>query len=105
VVWGLAVWALAVALLDLALIGVLLQWRVEPRALFTIASLNPVQSARVALLSGLEPDLGTLGPVGFYLAHRVGSGALLALGIAWPLVSGTVAWLFALRSFRRGDLV
>jgi ABC-2 type transport system permease protein len=105
VVWGLAIWALAVALLDLALIGVLLQWRVDARALFAVASLNPVQAARIGLLSGLDPDLGTLGPVGFFLANRVGAGLLLALGIAWPLVTGTGAWLLALRSFRRGDLV
>lgn len=105
IVWGLLIWAASVAVLDLALIGLLLQWRVDARAVFVLASLNPVQAARLALLSGLEPDLGTLGPVGFYLSQRVGGNALLALGLAWPVAVGTAAWLFALRNFRRGDLV
>jgi ABC-2 type transport system permease protein len=104
-VWGLVIWAACVALLDLALIGLLLQWRLDARSLFILASANPVQSARLALLSGLEPDLGTLGPVGFYLSHRVGSTALFALGLAWPFAVGTAAWAWARRAFRRGDLV
>ena len=104
-VWGLVLWAAAVALLDLALIGLLLQWRVDARSLFVLASVNPVQSARLALLSGIEPDLGTLGPVGFYLAHRLGPKMLLVLGLAWPALVGTVAWAWALATFRRGDLV
>lgn len=105
IVWGLSIWAASVALLDLALIGVLLQWRVDARALFVLASINPVQAARLALLSGLEPDLGTLGPVGFFLSRRIGADALLVLGLAWPVVLGTATWLWALYHFRRGDLV
>ncbi len=105
IVLGLTIWAASVALLDLALVGVLLTWRVDALALFVLAASNPVQSARLALLSGIEPDLGTLGPVGFFLSQRVGSGALLVLGLAWPVLVGTAAWLWALRTFRRGDLV
>ncbi len=101
----LVTWALAVALLDFGLIGVLLRWRLDARAVFTLAALNPVQDARMALLSGLEPDLANLGPVGFYLTHRVGGAALYALGLAWPFAVGAGAWLFALRRFRDSDLV
>ncbi len=104
-VWGLLLWAACVALLDLALVGLLLQWRVDARSLFVLASVNPVQSARLALLSGVEPDLGTLGPVGFYLSHELGAPALLAIGLAWPATVGTLGWAWALRTFRRGDLV
>jgi len=98
-------WAAAVALLDFALIGMMLSWRIQPRAVFLLAALNPVQTARLALLSAAEPSLATLGPVGFFLAHRLGPGGLLALGIAWPALFGAAAWAFALRSFRRGDIV
>lgn len=105
VVWGLSSWAAVVALLDLALLGLLLQWRVDARAVFALAAINPVQSARMALLSGIEPDLGTLGPVGFYLTERVGADALLALGIGWPVVVGFAGCAAALRGFRKGDLV
>lgn len=104
-VFGLLLWAACVALLDLTLVGLLLQWRVPARSLFVLASANPVQAARLALLSGVEPDLGTLGPVGFYLSHALGSRVLLAIGLAWPILVGTAAVAYALRTFRRGDLV
>jgi ABC-2 type transport system permease protein len=99
------VWALAVALLDFGLLGLMLKWRLNPHAVFVLAALNPVQDARLALLSGLQPDLATLGPVGFYLAHRVGAGALYLMGVLWPIALGLGAWGAALQRFRRGDLV
>lgn len=99
------VWTASVALLDFAGIALLLQWRLPPQAVFLLAAANPVQAARLALLSSAEPTLATLGPVGFYLAHRLGAGALFALGVVWPLTVGTLGWLLAWRSFRRGDAV
>jgi ABC-2 type transport system permease protein len=99
------VWALSVALLDFGLIGVLLRWRVDARAVFLLAALNPVQDARMALLSALEPELSTLGPVGFYLAHRIGPSALYLLGVAWPAAVGLGSWSLAFSVFRKSDLV
>lgn len=98
-------WAAGVALLDFALIGLLLQWRLEPYAVFALAAANPVEAARLALLAAAEPELATLGPVGFFLANRLGPGALLALGVGWPLLFGAAVWTWALRAFRRGDAV
>jgi len=98
-------WVLGIALVDFGLIGLMLSWRLEPRAVFLLAALNPVQAARLALLSAADADLATLGPVGFYLAQRLGADGLLALGLLWPLGFGALAWGFALRHFRRGDLV
>lgn len=98
-------WAGAVALLDFALIGLMLQWRLNAQTVLLLASLNPVQAARLALLSSAQPDLATLGPVGFWIAHRFGANSLLALGLLWPTLFGTVAWIWALRVFRRGDVV
>jgi ABC-2 type transport system permease protein len=97
-------WALAVALLDVGLIGLMLRWRMNAHAVFTLAALNPVQDARLALMSGLDHDLGTLGPVGFYMTTRVGDGPVYALGLIWPAALGTLAWLGALIGFRRGDI-
>lgn len=101
---ALVVWLLAVALLDFALIGVMLQWRLQPQSVFALALLNPVQAARMALLSAGDPELSTLGPVGFYLANRVGAAALLGFGIAWPLLAGGSAWVLAYVRFTRGDV-
>jgi ABC-type transport system involved in multi-copper enzyme maturation permease subunit len=98
-------WVTGVALLDFGVIGVMLTWRLEPRAVFLLAALNPIETARLALLSAAEPDLATFGPVGFYLATQLGPTRLLALGIGWPLVFGCTAWLLALRSFRRQDAI
>lgn len=105
VVAVLVVWLAAVALADFGLLGVMLQWRVPPAVVFVLAGINPVETARLALLSSADPALGTLGPVGYFLASRLGSGPLLATGVVWPLVVGTIAWLAARRSFRRRDLV
>jgi ABC-2 type transport system permease protein len=101
----LLIWAAAVLLLDVAGISLLLQWRVPAQAVFVVAVLNPVQAARMALLSAAEPTLTTLGPVGFYLANRIGAQALFGLGVAWPATVGIASWLLAWRRFRRGDVV
>lgn len=104
-IFGLLIWAAAVALVDFALIAILLQWRLNAGTAFFLAALNPVQCARMALIAGQDPELSTFGPVGFFLAQRLGAGGLLALGLAWPAIVGIVAWLIGLRRFRRGDLV
>ena len=83
----------------------MLRWRIDAQAVFTLAALNPVQDARLALLSGLDTDLGTLGPVGVYLSTRLGQDALFAVGLAWPAVVGTLTWLAALVGFRRNDVI
>lgn len=101
----LLIWVAGIALLDFALAGMMLQWRVEPRVVFVLATLNPVQSVRMALLSSADPELSVLGPVGFYLANRIGSTGLYALGVAWPTLLGSLAWLAGLWKLRRGDVV
>lgn len=63
-----------------------------------------MESARLALLSAAQPDLTTLGPVGFYLSSRLGADALFALGVAWPLLFGALAFTAAWRSFARDDV-
>jgi ABC-2 type transport system permease protein len=103
--YALLLWAASVALLDFGLLGLMLQWRLQPRLVFGLAALNPVQIARLALLSGAQPDLGTLGPVGFYLATHLGPTLLGTLGLLGPALTGTLAWWAGLRRFNRGDLV
>jgi ABC-type transport system involved in multi-copper enzyme maturation permease subunit len=99
------IWAASAALLDFGGIALLLQWHVPPRLVFVLAAANPVEAARLALLSAGDPTLATLGPVGFYLANQLGMQALFALGVVWPALVGAGGWLCALRAFRRGDAV
>jgi ABC-2 type transport system permease protein len=105
VIWLLVLWAAAVALLDFGLIGVMLRWHINAQTVFLLAVLNPVQAARMALLSGAANELSALGPVGFYLSNKFGPGTLLWLGIVWPAFVGIASWAIALRSFRRADIV
>ncbi len=101
----LATWVLGVALLDFGLVGLMLQWDLPASAVFVLAGLNPVEMARLALLSGAEPTLGTLGPVGFFLSDALGPVWLFAAGVLWPLVLGAAGWLLARRRLLAGDLV
>jgi ABC-2 type transport system permease protein len=98
-------WALGIALLDFGVIGVLLRWQVDPHAVFALAVANPVEAARLALLSNLQPDLGTYGPVGHYLANHIGTGALFAIGVAWPAAIGVFTAALAFLRFSRSDRV
>jgi ABC-type transport system involved in multi-copper enzyme maturation permease subunit len=104
-VYLLLIWAAAVALLDFALVGAMLQWRLRPDAIFAIAAVNPVEAARLGLLSGAEPALDTLGPVGLFLAQRIGASGLFAVGVLWPAAVGTIAWAIARRRLRAADVV
>jgi ABC-2 type transport system permease protein len=101
----LLIWVAGIAFMDFALAGMMLQWRMEPRVVFAVAALNPVQSVRMALLSSADPELSVLGPVGFYMANRIGSTGLYAWGVAWPMLLGTLAWMSGLWKLRRGDVV
>lgn len=103
--WVLVLWAASVALVDFGLVGLMLQWRVNPQTVFLVATLNPVQASRMALLSGASADLAVLGPVGFYLSNRIGPAWLYTVGVLWPWTVGVFAWLVAGLSFRRADLV
>jgi len=105
VVYVLVAWLSAIALADFGLVGVMLQWRVPAAVVFVLAGLNPVETARLALLSGADPTLATLGPVGYFLASRLGPLPLLAAGVLWPLAVGSVGWLAARHRFRHSDVV
>ena len=103
--YALLAWLAAVALLDFALAGLMLQWRLPAELVFLLAGVNPVQAARLGLLSALDPELAILGPVGFHLSNQVGSDGLLLLGLAWPLAVGAATAALAWWSFRRADVV
>ena len=104
-VYVLVVWALAAAFLDFGLIGLMLQLPLRPEVAFALAALNPVEAARLGVLSGIEPSLDTLGPVGFFLVEHVGSGWLFAGGVVWPAAVGMLGWWLARRTLVRSDVV
>ena len=105
IVLALLIWLLGAALHDFALIGMLLELRLEPRVVFTLTAANPVEAARLALLTGIDPDLSVLGPVGFWIANSLGQRLTLLVGVAWPFVVGTAALALGVRRLERSDLV
>lgn len=104
-VYALVAWLGASVLHDFGLIGALLRWRLSPAAVFGLAAVNPVEASRIAILSGVDPDLSVLGPVGFWLANTLGPRLALGVGVGWPLLLGAGALLVARRNLDRADLV
>ncbi|MFZ5896940.1 MAG: ABC transporter permease [Myxococcota bacterium] len=104
VVMALLVWLWVSVLHDFALIGVLLGLRVEPHLVFGLSALNPVEAARLALLSSVDPELSVLGPVGFWLANAFGARLTLLVGASWPLLLAALGLTLALRRLQRSDL-
>ena len=98
-IYALLAWMVGAALHDFALIGALLRFRLAPEAVFALAALNPVEAARVALLSGVDAELGVLGPVGFWLANSFGPKLTLLVGV------GTLCMMLAARRLSKADLV
>jgi ABC-type transport system involved in multi-copper enzyme maturation permease subunit len=102
---ALVAWAAGVALLDFGLIAVLLQWRIEPASVFLLAVLNPVECARLLLLASAKPELGILGPVGFFIVNKFGTTALRVVALGWPTLLGAGTLWAGWRQFKTSDLV
>jgi len=104
IVYALLAWLGASALHDFALIGLLLKTRLAPSAVFVLAAMNPVEGARLAILTGIDPDLSVLGPVGFWLSNTLGPRWTLAVGVGWPVALGSACAWAAQRRLRSSDL-
>jgi ABC-2 type transport system permease protein len=104
-VLALVAWLCAAALHDFALVGALLRFRLPPEIVFALAAANPVEAARIAILGAVDPELSVLGPVGFWLANRLGPSLCLAVGAGWPALLGTFAMWRAQRRLVTSDLV
>lgn len=104
-IYSLVVWALGIAFLDFAIVALMLQWRIEPAAVFALAVANPVECARLLLLSSAEPELNILGPVGFFLVNRLGVSWLMVIGALWPTCLGCGLMWGAWGQFKRSDLL
>ena len=70
-----------------------------------VGGVTDLAAARLALLSDLQPDLSTFGPVGFYLANRIGVATLFVLGVVWPALVGVGSLGVAYIGFRRRDRI
>lgn len=104
-VWALTVFVITSALHDVLLITALLRTPLPPSLVFALSALNPNEVARIGILTSVDPELSALGPVGFWLANRLGPGLALALALVWPALVGVAGALAARWKIRRLDLV
>jgi len=104
-IYLILIWVAGTALLDFGLIGMMLTWGLNPQGVFLLATLNPIEAARMALLSAADPTLANLGPVGWYLINRIGAEWLFAIGLGSPVLLGTAAWAYARQEFLTKDLM
>ncbi|MFY0563231.1 ABC transporter permease [Archangium lansingense] len=104
-VWALVAWVVTAALHDVLLIALLLRTTLPPEVVFLLAALNPSEAARVGLLTSVDPELSSLGPVGFWLANTLGPSVALALAVGWPALLGLLATWRAGRNLATADLV
>jgi Cu-processing system permease protein len=87
---GLALvwWLVLVVVSDLGVLGTAAVLRLPAPVLMALASVNPVSAFRIAAIVGIGGTEMT-GPVGIYVAERLGtaglSGGLAAVVIAWAL--------------------
>jgi len=104
-VYVLLAWLGSTALHDFGLIALLLRFKLLPVVVFTLAAGNPAEAARLAILTGIDPELSVLGPVGFWLATTLGPRLTLLVGVGWPILLGMAVVFAAIRRLNRADLV
>jgi ABC-2 type transport system permease protein len=104
-VWALVAWVVTAALHDVLLIATLLRTSLPPEVVFFLAALNPAESARVGILTSVDPELSAMGPVGFWLANTLGPTLALAIAVGWPALLGLLATWRAARNLETADLV
>ncbi|MBK7857821.1 MAG: ABC transporter permease subunit [Archangiaceae bacterium] len=105
IVLALLAWVVTAAVHDVFLITVLLRTPLPPQVIFFASVLNPSEAARVGLLTSVDPELSSLGPVGFWLANHLGPTLALAVAIGWPLAIGLFGSWRAARRLDAADLV
>lgn len=101
----LFIWMGSICLIDLGLIGLLLKWSFPPHLVFFLASLNPLEMSRMALLSSMDAELSVLGPVGFYVANEFSPAVLLLAALGYPVFLGGFFWFLAQRKFLKKDII
>ncbi|MBF0447669.1 MAG: ABC transporter permease subunit [Magnetococcales bacterium] len=102
---SLVLWLVLLAFLDLILIGVMLQERVSPDLIISIALANPLQSFRTAAMALFDPRLAVLGPTADIILDFFGRIGFLTFALIYPLFLGFVSAFIGFKIFKRGDQI
>jgi ABC-2 type transport system permease protein len=98
------VWLTFLLFLDLILLGVMIQGKVEPDLVVTLALANPLQVFRTAALALFDPQLIVLGPSAYVILDLFGVLGYKVFALVYPLTLGVVSATLGFVLFRRGDL-
>ena len=101
---ALFTWLGLVFLGDLGLMGTAMTLRMDVGTLLALALVNPLESFKIAAISGITGSLDVLGPAGAYASRSFGAGLLPLLAgllLAWSLLPLLAAgWIFDARGIR-----
>ncbi len=86
---GLFVWLALVFVSDLGLMASSVLFKLRVQEIFGLATVNPLQSFKMAVIVNMNASLDVLGPVGAYASHTLGSS------LPWVLASSMLAWTVA----------
>lgn len=99
------IWIFLLAFIDIALISLMMQQRLSPELIITIAMINPMEIFRVAAISLFDPSLTVMGPVAFYILDSMSQSKFVLISILYPLLLG-IGFAFAgYKIFTKKDLV
>jgi ABC-2 type transport system permease protein len=98
------VWLTFLLFLDLILLGVMIQGKVDPDLVVTLALANPLQVFRTAALALFDPQLIVLGPSAYVILDLFGVLGYKIFALLYPLTLGLVSATLGFVLFRRGDL-
>lgn len=102
---SMVLWLVLLAFLDLILIGVLLQERVSPEWVVSLALANPLQSFRTAAIALFDPRMAILGPTADIILDFFGRTGFLIYAMLYPLLLGFLSALSGFWIFKRGDQI
>lgn len=83
---ALFVWLTLVFVSDLGLMASSVVFKLRVQELFGLASLNPLQAFKMAVIVNMNASLDVLGPAGAYASQTLGGS------LPWILASSLVAW-------------
>lgn len=98
------VWLVLLLFLDLILLGMMIQERMPPESVVTIALANPMQVFRTAAMLLFDPQLVLLGPAAYVILDTFGQAGYMAWAVGYPVIIGSLCAAAGFLQFRRGDL-
>lgn len=84
---ALFVWLSLVFVSDLGLMASAIIFKLRVQEIFALATLNPLQSFKMAVIMGMNASLDVLGPAGSYASRTLGDA------LVWVLSASILAWM------------